>query len=79
MAVSNTMMQTNVDTKTNMKIQISCLQTMERRMNIDKKSHLKRDRKSTKHRSVIKIYCKNMQKHQKKNFCFHLIEDTIVL
>ncbi len=39
---------------------------------------LKRDSKSTKQRSIIKIYCKNMQNHQ-KDLRFQLIEDIIVL
>jgi hypothetical protein len=35
---------------------------------------LKRDSKSTKQRSTIKIYCKNMQKHQKRICVFNLLK-----
>jgi hypothetical protein len=82
MAVSNTMVQTNVDTKTNMKILILCFQTMERRMEYTLRGQiypLKRYSKSTKQRSLIKDLYKNMQKHQKKDLCFQLIKNIIVL
>ncbi len=81
MAVSNIMVQTKVDTK-DMKIVILCLQTTDRRMEYTlqgQKIPSKRDSKSTKQRSIIKIYCKNMQKHQKPKKDFQLIEDIIVL
>ncbi len=67
---------------TNMKNLISCLQTMERRMEYTlwgQKYPLKRDSKSTKQQSIIKIYCKIMHIHQTKYLHFQLVEDIIVL
>ncbi len=45
----------------------------------DKKYPLKRDSKSTKQRSIIKITCKKHAKTPKKDLRFQLIEDIIVL
>ena len=40
---------------------------------------LKRDSKAQNKDQQFKIYCKNMQKHTKKDLQFQLIEDIIVL
>jgi hypothetical protein len=80
MEVSNTMVQTNVVTS-KQRFQSRVNKPWKGGWNIpskDKKYPLKRDSKSTKQRSIIKIYCKNMQKHHKE-LCFQLIEDIIVL
>jgi hypothetical protein len=45
----------------------------------DEKYPLKRDSKSTKQRSIFKIYCKKYAKTPKQNVRFQLIEDIIVL
>jgi hypothetical protein len=44
----------------------------------DEKYPLKRDIKSTKQRSIIKIYCKKHPKTPKKDLRFQLIEIIIV-
>ncbi len=65
-----------------MKILILRLQTTERRMEYTlqgQKYPLKRVCKSSKQRSIIKIYCKKHAITPKKDFRFQLIEDIIVL
>jgi hypothetical protein len=63
-----------------MKVLILCLQTTETRMEYTlqgQKIPSKRDRISTKQRSIVKDLYKNMWKHQKDSR-FQLIEDIIV-
>jgi hypothetical protein len=82
MAVSNTMVQTNVDT--NKHEDFNLMFTNHGKEDgiyppVMKKYPLKRNSKNTKQRSIIMIIVKNMQKHQKKDLHFQLIKDIIVL
>jgi hypothetical protein len=79
-AVSNTIVQTNVDTKINMKILILCLQTTERRMEYTPRAKnilwteiAKAQNKDQKLRSIVKKHAKA----PKKDLCFQLIEGII--
>jgi hypothetical protein len=81
MAVSNTMVQTNVDTNKHEDFNLVFTNRgKEEEISYeDEIYHLKRDSKSTKQRSVIKIYCKKHAKTLKKDLHFQLIEDIIGL
>jgi hypothetical protein len=82
MAVSNTMVQTNVDTNKHEEYNLVFTNHVKEdgiHPPRTKKYPLKRDSKSTKQRSIIKIYGKKHAKTPKMHLHFQLIEDITVL